>query len=371
MVVAKRRSGKSLLAAVSAVAITLGACTSNASRGATNKTSSGSSTTTQASPQTTGPFTTTAPPTAPPTTTAAAGLGSGALALYVEPQATMAPVYDLMSSAKRSIDMTMYELEDAAAEQVLISDAQRGVAVRVLLDEDYEGRSANQEAYEKLDDAGVAVRWSNDSEIFHQKTITVDGAASAIMTANLTSQYYSTTRDMIVIDHQPQDISAIEQVFSEDFAGGAPSPGPAGQDLVWSPRSEEALGSLITSATRSVICENEEMDSSSIESALEADAKRGLDVTVIMTADTSYDAAFSALRAAGVHVVLYPDTSSGLYIHAKAIDVDATRTFVGSQNFSDGSLNYNRELGIITSAATVVGPLNAVLTGDATGRAAP
>jgi cardiolipin synthase A/B len=283
----------------------------------------------------------------------------------------MAPVYELMSSATRSLEMTMYELDDPTAEQILVSDARRGVAVRVLLDEDYEGRSVNRAAYEEFQTGGVAVRWANDREIFHQKTITVDDATSAIMTANLTSRYYSTTRDLIVVDRQPQDVAAIEQVFSEDFAGGEPSEAPAGQDLVWSPGSEGPLSSLITSATRSVICENEEMDSPYIESALEADARRGVDVTVVMTTDSSYDAAFRALEAAGVHVVLYPDTSSALYIHAKAIDVDSARAFLGSENFSDASLDYNRELGIITSSAAVLGPLNSVLDGDATGRASP
>ena len=186
----------------------------------------------------------------------------------------MAPVYDLMSSATRSLEMTMYELDDPNAEQILVSDAHRGVAVRVLLDEDYEGRSVNRATYEQLLAGGVAVRWANDREIFHQKTITVDDATSAIMTANLTSRYYPTTRDLVVIDRQPQDVAAIEHVFSEDFAGGEPSEALAGQDLVWSPGSEEALSSLIASATRSVICENEEMDSPYIESALEADARR-------------------------------------------------------------------------------------------------
>ena len=97
------------------------------------------------------------------------------------------------------------------------------------------------------------------------------------------------------------------------------------------------------------------MDSTSIEGALESDAGGGVDVTVVMTADTEWDSAFAQLEAAGVHVVLYPDTSSALYIHAKVIDVDSTKAFVGSENFSTASLDYNRELGLITSSASVLG----------------
>ena len=106
------------------------------------------------------------------------------------------------------------------------------------------------------------------------------------------------------------------------------------------------------------------MDSTAIEGALEADAGRGVTVTVIMTSDSDWDSAFSQLESAGVHVVLYPDTSSALYIHAKVIDVDGAKAFVGSENFSTASLDYNRELGVITSSTAVLGPLNSTLSSD-------
>jgi phosphatidylserine/phosphatidylglycerophosphate/cardiolipin synthase-like enzyme len=276
----------------------------------------------------------------------------------------MTPLYDFMSSARQSLDMTMYELSDPTAEQILIADHKRGVRVRVLLDHDYSGGSVNQSAYASLSSAGVPVAWANDSEIFHQKTITVDGDESAIMTGNLTQQYYATTRDFVVMDSQAVDVAAIESVFATDWSGAAPSVGPPGIDLVWSPGSETELAALIDSAARNVVVENEEMDSTSIEDALESDAERGVDVTVVMTADSEWDSAFSQLKSDGVHVVLYPNTSSALYIHAKVIDVDSAKAFIGSENFSTASLDYNRELGMITSSANVLGPLNSTLSGD-------
>ena len=277
----------------------------------------------------------------------------------------MTPIYNFMSSARQSLDMTMYELSDPTAEQILIADHEKGVRVRVLLDRDYSGATVNQAAYSTLSAAGVPVAWANDSEIFHQKTITVDGAQSAIMTGNLTSQYYATTRDFVIMDSQAADVAAIESVFGSDWTGAVPSPGPVGADLVWSPGSESQLVALIDSAQRSVAVENEEMDSSAIEAALEADARRGVTVTVIMTSDSDWDSAFSHLESAGVRVALYPDTSSALYIHAKVIDVDGAKAFVGSENFSTASLDYNRELGVITSSTAVLGPLSSTLSSDA------
>ena len=210
-----------------------------------------------------------------PVTTTPTTAAPSALSLLVEPQAGMTPLYDFMSSARQSLDMTMYELSDPTAEQILIADHKRGVRVRVLLDHDYSGGSVNQAAYSTLSSAGVPVAWANDSEIFHQKTITVDGDESAIMTGNLTPQYYATTRDFVVMDSQAADVAAIESVFATDWSGAAPSPGPPGVDLVWSPGSEPQLAALITSAAHSVVVENEEMDSTSIEGALESDARAG------------------------------------------------------------------------------------------------
>lgn len=279
----------------------------------------------------------------------------------------MTPIYDFMTSARQSLDMTMYELSDPTAEQILIADHNKGIRVRVLLDHDYTGGSVNQAAYSTLSAAGVPVAWANDSEIFHQKTITVDDSESAVMTGNLTSQDYSTTRDFVVMDSQAADVAAIESVFDSDWAGPAPSPGPAGVDLVWSPGSESQLIALIDSAAHSVVVENEEMDSTAVEEALESDARRGENVTVVMTSDSKWDSALSQLESAGVHVVLYPDTASALYIHSKVIDVDSAKVFIGSENFSTASLDYNRELGLITSSASVIGPLNSTLSSDISG----
>jgi cardiolipin synthase A/B len=76
----------------------------------------------------------------------------------------------------------------------------------------------------------------------HQKTITIDGAYSgaqiAIMTLNLTPQYYSTSRDFAIIENDPTDISAIETTFQADFDRAAITP-PIGDDLVRSPTNSQ------------------------------------------------------------------------------------------------------------------------------------
>jgi cardiolipin synthase len=295
---------------------------------------------------------------------------AGVLSVLIEPQAGIEPIYRLITRARSSVDLSMYELADPAAEADLARDAARGVNVRVILDQHLE-KARNTAAYDYLAARGVHVRWAPADTTWHQKTLTIDDSTSAIMTLNLVAADYSGTRDFAVIDTNQADVAAIVTTFNADFASRAITP-PDGTDLVWSPANAEAsILSVINGATRTLAVENEEMDDPAITSALASAAQRGIDVTITMTAHSEWDLALAELTRAGVHIRLYPDDSSALYIHAKAIVADAgltgQQTLVGSQNFSVASLNYNRELGVLTSNPAVVAAISAVLARDYSG----
>ncbi len=264
----------------------------------------------------------------------------------------------------------MYELVDATAEEIAVQDVARGVAVRVILDKNLEG-SDNTPAYDYLSSHGVQVAWAPSGfDADHEKAMVVDTKTAWIMTLNLTSRYYSNTRDFAVEDTNAADVAAIVSVFDADFQGAAVTPG-TGNDLVWSPSTSSAdLVGLIESAKVSLLVENEEMENAGVVGALEAAAKKGVDVEVVMNDTSEYADDFNELVSSGVEVSTYPG-DPGLYIHAKAIVVDAggpsPRAFVGSQNFSTASLDYNRELGIITGDAGVVSGLASRIQEDFVG----
>ncbi|KVW81352.1 hypothetical protein WK99_22175 [Burkholderia ubonensis] len=266
--------------------------------------------------------------------------------------------------------MTMYELVDNQAEQILVQLAAKGVSVRVILDQNLESKN-NQAAYNYLTQNGVSVNWANPAyAATHQKSIVVDGQSAAIMSLNLTSRYYSTSRDFAVIDTDVNDVAAIEAVFDADFNNSAVTPPPS-DDLVWSPTdSTTDLVSLINSAGSLLQVENEEMSDSKVVTALANAARRGVQVQVTMTYNSKWASNYDKLRAAGVQIGTY-DPKASLYIHAKAILVDygtsSARAFIGSENFSVASLAKNRELGLITSDPVVLSSLNATLNTDFSG----
>lgn len=203
------------------------------------------------------------------------------------------------------------------------------------------------------------------------------------MSLNLQSQYYSTTRDFALVSNDPNDIAAVEATFNEDYAAGTTSSGSsgasdfsyspgAGDDLIWSPTTAQAdLLAIINNAKSTLLVENEEMGASNIVSALESACERGVTVHIAMVDQSTYASEFSALVSAGCGVNTYPDTTTGFYIHAKAIVADlglsTQSVYMGSINFLTASMTENRELGLFISNAATVQTLNNTMAADYAG----
>ncbi|UXY23059.1 phospholipase D-like domain-containing protein [Streptomyces cynarae] len=268
-------------------------------------------------------------------------------------------IYDFINSATTSLDMTMYELEDTTAVNDLIALENKGVTVRVILDRQHQ--SANSSAYNALKSAGVGVAWSPSTFVYtHQKTITVDDVKSLILTGNLTSQYYTTSRDYGVFDDDSRDVASAEKVFNADYTGTSITP-TDGDHLLWSPTdSRNRLLSVINGATAKLDVEELELSDSTVVNAIVARAKAGVAVRVVLESPSSYSSQVSAIKAAGGTVVGYSDPN-GFYIHAKAMVADyglsTQKVEAGSVNISSNSLDNNRELGLILTGTGVAQPV--------------
>jgi phosphatidylserine/phosphatidylglycerophosphate/cardiolipin synthase-like enzyme len=315
--------------------------------------------------------TTPKPPTSTPTPTATPTPGSTTYTLVTEPDQGLTTIYNLLSSAKKSIDMTMYELIDTKVTNILTTAAASGVTVRVILDQNNE-KASNTAAYNLLTAGKVSVHWANPTyACTHQKTITIDKATSAIMTLNLTTEDYATTRDFAVITNDPADVAAIETTFNADFTNATITP-PTGDNLVWSPtNSRSSLLALIAGASKSLLISQEEFADTGIETAVEAALKRGVAVTLVQeNLGGKYSSVLNTLKKAGATIAIY-SSRTGYYIHAKTVLADygtaQAKLFVGSENFSTDSLNDNRELGLIFSDPACMVGIEAAITSDFNG----
>jgi hypothetical protein len=275
-------------------------------------------------------------------------------------------IYNFVNSAASSIDMTMYELTDTTLINDLIAREKAGVNVRVILDGAQTG--VNGTAFSSLQAGGVGVTYSSSAFTYtHQKTITVDNAESYISTGNTDSRYYSTSRDYGVFDTNTADVSAIVAVFNADYAKTSITPSD-GTDLVWSPTdSQTHLVNLINSAQHTLDIEQEEFSDTALVNAIVAAEQRGVTVRVVVESPSSYTSELSQITSAGGKWVGY-SSSTGFYVHAKGIEVDYgysdAKVFLGSENFSDNSLNDNRELGLIISDPAVMSGFETTFDAD-------
>jgi phosphatidylserine/phosphatidylglycerophosphate/cardiolipin synthase-like enzyme len=174
------------------------------------------------------------------------------------------------------------------------------------------------------------------------------------------------------------DVTEAEAIFTADHA--MQSITPTGDLVVANNNARTDLVALINSATKSLDVEDEEFsdnDSSGITDAVVSAAKRGVTVRLIVaggSTDTTQTTALNDVKAAGGRSTYRtyraatgrrPDP----YIHAKAILVDCatgtcTSGFVGSENMTTGSLEYNRELGVIITDPTQLGLVYTAMTTD-------
>lgn len=258
----------------------------------------------------------------------------------------------------------MYELADSQAQSDLIAAHNRGVKVRVLLDSAFNGTKVNSAAATQLTAAGVTVKWAYDYTIFHQKTITIDGTVSAIGTANLTAQYYSTSRDAWIIDRNITQVNAIEETFNNDINHTQSSEGTTVQapGLLWSPGAAAGMVAAISAAKTSVDFTSEELAYTPVINALAADAKRGVKCEIVLTKSSEWNSGFATDTAAGCSVHVFPDSTTALYIHEKIVLTDGNNLLIGSQNASTYSLTRNRELSVELNNSNAPAVISAVTT---------
>jgi cardiolipin synthase len=291
------------------------------------------------------------------------------LALVIEPDAGRQPILDFIGSAQTSLDLAIYELSDRLVLRSLEDAAGRGVRVRVLAEPMPGGHPVNARALSELRQKGAQTEDSAPQfRLTHEKALIVDGASAMIMSLNLTAETFSSSRDMAIVDRDPQDVAEIAAVFQADWDRQPVMPGRS--SLVWSPdNARTQIEQLIASATSEIDVYAEELEDRRIVALLDSEASAGVRIRLIMTDTGARDGSRTGranLQQAGGEVRI----SQKPYIHAKVIVVDGVVAFTGSENLSSASLDRNRELGLLITDASVVGGLSSTFEQD-WGRALP
>ncbi len=297
--------------------------------------------------------------------------------LFPMPDSGPQPIVDAINKSTQSVDLSVYMMTDQKVIDALKQAAGRGVQVRVMLEPHPVGAKGTN-AYDilaaDLKSAGVQVeptppKFDSNHNVDHAKFLVVDQKETLLGTGNLVRSGLgdngsTTNRDFWVDDTRKRTAAEAERLFNYDWQRKDTS-GLHFQNLVVTPENSNArILSLIDGAKKTLLVYNQEMQDPTVIQHLIDAKKRGVDVQVLAASAHSggFDpnkAGLDQLRAAGIPA----NELTKFYLHAKAMVAD-DHAFIGSQNFSSGGMQNNRELGEIVRNPTMVKQLTTMFQDD-------
>lgn len=273
--------------------------------------------------------------------------------IYIEPQATDAPVISFIEKAKGPLVVDNYFISDRNIVQAIRARVEAGGDTLVILEPKPYGmsRSAVAREYAELKETGANVidapeRFANGHAFDHAK-YAVSGNEALIGTANWSFAGFSRNCEYLYITSDPVVVNALQQVAIAD-ANGRADQNPSPPNLIISPQPDvvSKLQSVINQPGPVGIETEEVQPDNPLNQTLAAKGSLAYMIIPDKLSDREM-AVVNGLRQDGVHI----RTISVPYMHAKLI-VGGTEVFLGSQNFSATSLEANREIGIILSKAS-------------------
>ena len=269
-------------------------------------------------------------------------------------------------AATESVDVAMYNFTLKDVSEALIKAAQRGLAVRVVVDSD---------ALQKLDlsrmkQAGIYAMGDRRESLMHNKYVIIDGRVLWTGSLNL-SAGGSENDENVMVRIESTDLAAnytfkFNDMASEDKFGpdSRPLTKTTRFDLTGIPvenyfspedRIDTRLVSLVNNAEKSVHVLAYSFTQDKLANALIKAEQNGVEVKGVFDRDSSEDntgADFFSLQKAGLDVHL--DGEPGL-MHMKVIIVDEKTVVWGSYNFTSSAENRNDENVLIITDEALAG----------------
>ena len=280
------------------------------------------------------------------------------ISLIVQPGDSFFPIVRAIDRADRSINLTVFRMDDPIIQRALIEARQRGIRIRVLI-------SSNARGWEKknrklLKDANEAGIWTKepagDSKHarYHYKMMTVDDDESFVFTFNPTRENLHYTRDFGVEIYNPTITAEINRLFDADWNDVSFNPDNHSPLLVSPFNSRKKMTYLLESAKTSIDIADAKLEDPAIVRLLVDKAREGIPVRVL--GDEGHDNTLPS--------EIEFRTTPRYKLHAKCVIVDGALAVIGSMNLRTESLDRRRELSVAVTDSEVLGRLNAVFESD-------
>jgi len=271
--------------------------------------------------------------------------------------AAFAAIVDVLRTARRSIDLELYEFQRLDLAALVLDAHDRGVTVTAIKDP---SERSSTTTWAVLEQGGVRVVAYplERSTIDHVKLVIADGVRAVVGGINWGIRS-SLNHDVDILAAGPV-VDNLARVFRQDLAlAGEPAPIPPPatdrqvQVLVTHPGDGIRAAALaaVAAARQSIDVEMFVLSDRVILDALVAAAQRGVSLRVLLDPTQPQNASTMALlQAAGAAVRFYVQAGAEL-LHAKLGIFDRGTVLFGSCNWSYSGFTRNHELDLLVHDA--------------------
>ena len=289
--------------------------------------------------------------------------------ILVLPEMGNHPILSAIKSAKKSIDITLYHLDDPQVIEGLIKSKDKGIRIRLVLHKPnlYPApfdNKINESTFKKLKNQGIETHFLEDHRytLTHYKLMIIDHEYAIIQTFNYDDFNFKKARNFGLTIENKKQVEALSKIFENDYNGKSLDNDKESIAL-WN-KAKIILGplhqrklimDLLRSAKSSVHIYQQDLSDPEVGKLLSILAKEGKKIEILMTPTP-----FGGIDNNRINQAII--TASGgqfrfkpkgeLYIHAKVILIDSEKEgqmYIGSCNFWPEALSRNRELGVVTN----------------------
>ena len=280
------------------------------------------------------------------------------ISLIVQPGDSFFPIVRAIDRAERSINLTVFRMDDPIIQQALLEARQRGVRIRVLISSSARGwEEKNRKLLKDAKETGIATKEpAGDSKRarYHYKVMTVDDEEALVFTFNPTRENLHYTRDFGIQVYNPAIATEINRLFNADWNDLPFAPDQESPLLVSPFNSRQKMEMLLENASESIQIADAKLTDPAIIRLLVKKARSGIPIRVLG------DEEHGSELPSEIDFRAVPRYR----LHAKCAIIDGVTAVIGSMNLRTESLDRRRELSITVDDADVLRGLAAVFESD-------
>lgn len=271
--------------------------------------------------------------------------------LIVQPGEGTAPLIQAIKSAKKSVEIVIFRLDQSDIAHALEEAAERGVFVHALIAFTNRGgeRSLRQLETRFLAKGITVARTADDLARYHGKMMLIDRKELYVLGYNFTHLDIEGSRSFGLVTKNAELLRQAAALFDSDTKRTEFK--TRSRKLIVSPvNAREQLSAFLKAAKKELLIYDIKISDHAMVRILEERIRAGVQVRILGGTASSKRLPLRRLHR--------------LRLHTRAIARDGKHLFLGSQSLRKLELDARREIGVIVQAGKIVSAFTAVFEDD-------